>query len=96
MHPFCILMLIFAGAILLYAGLLALTKDYGLIMRGYSTQPKDKKAYTMAFAKMMAVVAMSPLSAAFYGYFNVALGIIALSVSMVVCIWLGTQFFRDL
>lgn len=29
MHPFCILMLIFAGAILLYAGLLALTKDYG-------------------------------------------------------------------
>ena len=96
MHPFCILMLIFAGAILLYAGLLALTKDYGLIMRGYSTQPKDKKAYTMAFAKMMAVVAMSPLSAAFYGYFNVTLGIVALPLSMVVCIWLGTQFFRDL
>ena len=96
MHPFCILMLIFAGAILLYAGLLALTKDYGLIMRGYSTQPKDKKAYTMALAKMMAVVAMSPLSAAFYGYFNVTLGIVALPVSMVVFIWLGTQFFRDL
>lgn len=68
----------------------------GLIPRGYATNPKDKKAYTMAFAKMMAVVALSPLSAAFYGYLNVTLGIVALPVSMAACIWMGSQFFRDL
>jgi len=96
MHPFCILMLVFAGVILLYAGLLALTKDYGLIPRGYATKPKDTKAYTVAFAKTIAVVALSPLSAAFYGYFNPVLGLVALPVSMAVCIWHGTQFFRDL
>ena len=96
MHPFCILMLIFSGAVLLYAGLLFLTKDYNLIPRGYATAPKDKKAYTMAFARMMAVVAMAPLSAAIFGMLNLTLGIVMFPISLGVCIWLGSQFFRNM
>ena len=58
---FSILMLWFAGAILLYAGLLAWTKDFRLIPRWrVSKRMKDKKGFMVRFAKGMAVVALAP------------------------------------
>lgn len=96
MHPFCILMLVFSGAILLYAGLVALTKDYNLIPRGYAAAPKDKQAYAVAFAKVLALVALSPLSAAIYGFFSLTLGAIMFPISLIVCICVGSQRFKDL
>ena len=94
MQPFSILMFCFSGAILLYAGLLALTKDYQLIPRNHATDPKDKRAYAAAFARVMAVVALAPLSGGIYGLFNVALGLVALLVSFPVCIWIGVRLFH--
>ena len=94
MQPFSILMFCFSGAILLYAGLLALTKDYQLIPRGHATDPKDKRAYAAAFARVMAVVALAPLSGGIYGLFNVTLGFVALLVSFPVCIWIGVRLFH--
>ena len=96
MSPFSILMFCFAGALLLYAGLLALTKDYGLIPRGYATQPKDKKAYTLAFAKAIAVAALAPLGSGIYGLLSTALGLVMLLINLPLCIWIGTLFFRRL
>ena len=96
MSPFSILMFCFAGALLLYAGLLALTKDYSLIPRGYATQPKDKRAYALAFAKAIAVTALAPLGSGIYGLFSTTLGLVMLFVNFPLCIWIGTLFFRRL
>ena len=96
MNPISILMFCFSGALLLYAGLLALTKDYTMIPRNYAVKPKDPKAYAVAFAKMMALVALAPLGSGIYAQFNPALGLAALGVGLVICIWAGTRFFRNL
>ena len=97
MSPFSILMFCFSGAILLYAGLLAVTKDYNLIPRNYTTNPKDKRAYTLALAKVLAVTALAPLSGGIYGLFNVPLGLVMLLVDFPVCIWIGIHcFWRNL
>ena len=48
MPPYTILMFVFSIALLLYAGLLALTKNYDLlpVRARISVNPKNKKAYT--------------------------------------------------
>ena len=60
MQNAAILMLIFAGAILLYALLIALTKDTGLIRKMYAVKVEDKKLYAVKFAKILAVVSIAP------------------------------------
>lgn len=96
MNPFSILMFCFSGALLLYAALLALTKDYGLIPRGYAVKPKDSRAYAAAFARMIALVALAPLGGGIYALIDPALGAVMLGLGFVVCIWAGTGMFRDL
>lgn len=96
MNPFSILMFIFSGALLLYAAVLAITKDYGLIARGDATNPKDKKAYAVAFAKAIAVAALAPMSAGFFALFSTGLGLVMLFSNFASCIWIGTQFFKDM
>lgn len=96
MNPFSILMFAFSGMLLLYAGLLAVTRDYRLIPRGNAANPKDKRAYAAAFAKMMAVVALAPLGGAIYGLFSTTFGVILLLVDLPLCIYVGTWFFRGL
>lgn len=60
MQNAAILMLIFAVAILLYALLIALTKDTGLIRKMYAVKVKDKKLYAVKFAKILAIVSIAP------------------------------------
>ena len=60
-NGFPILMLWFTAAILMYAGLLAWTKDFRLIPRWHvSKRMKDKKGFTVRLAKGMAVIALAP------------------------------------
>lgn len=94
MPPFSILMFIFSGALLLYAGLLALTRDISLIPRSEMMQVKDKRAYAAAFAKTLAVVALAPMSGGFYGLFNEGLGAAMLLMGFPVCIWIGVWLFK--
>lgn len=56
-----ILMFCFAGMLLLYAALLALFKDYKMIPRHYAANMKDKKAYCVQLAKVIALVSLAPL-----------------------------------
>ena len=52
----------FAGAILLYAGLLALTKDAKMLpYRVYRTMKRKDKAYMLLLARIIACVAAVPL-----------------------------------
>ena len=96
MNPFSILMLAFSGMLLLYAGLLALTKDYKLIPRSCAVSPKDPGAYAAAFARMIALVAMAPLTAALFGWIRTELGVAMLLIDFPLCIYVGTHFFRGL
>ena len=55
-YGYSILMGIFAGALLLYAGLMALTKDYKMLpyRARTSVKPKNPKKYMTQLAKVIA------------------------------------------
>ena len=96
-HGFSILMFIFAGALLLYAGLMALTKDYNLLplRASVSVKPKNPKAYTFALSKVVALVAAGPALGGLVGLWNGMAGVVALIAGVAVCIWLGTKLMKN-
>lgn len=96
MNPYSILMFCFSGALLLYAAILGLSGDSGMIPKSYAAKGADRRAYARAFARMMAVVAMAPLSSGIVALFNPTLGMVLLVPDFVACIWVGTYFFRGL
>ncbi len=95
-YGYSILMGIFAGLILIYAGLMALTKDYRMLpLRArVSVQPKDEKRYMKQLAKVVALVALAPALSALTGLWNMIAALIVLVVSAIVFIWLGTKIMR--
>ena len=95
-YGYSILMGIFAGLILIYAGLMALTKDYKMLpfRARVSVQPKDEKRYMKQLAKVVALVALAPTLSALTGLWNMIAALIVLIVSAVVFIWLGTKIMR--
>ena len=95
-YAFSIFMGIFAGALLLYAGLMALTKDYNLlpIRARQSVKPKNPKKYTAQLAKVIALVALSPALSALTGLWNPMAAMLVLIGSMIVFIWLGTKIMK--
>ncbi len=94
MKPLSILMLCFSGALLLYAGLLALTKDYKMIPRGFAAKVGDKRAYALKFAKIIALVAVPPFHCAIAAVFNEALGLSVLVVEMILALWIATVIMK--
>lgn len=89
-HGFSIIMLIFAGMILLMA--LAIYKGgYDLIFRNYATNPRNKKLYAKQFAKLLMLTAAAPLLAGLLGFLSNLLGAIVLIVGMVLCIYFGIR-----
>lgn len=94
MPPFSILMLCFSGGLLLYAGLLAVTKNYNLIPRNYASQVKDKRAYTLKVAKVIALVAIPPFHCAIAAIFNDILAISVLLVEMIMALWIATVIMK--
>jgi hypothetical protein len=95
-YGYSILMGIFAGLILIYAGLMALTKDYKMLpfRARVSVQPKDEKRYMKQLAKVVALVALAPSLSALTGMWNMIAALIVLVVSAIVFIWLGTKIMR--
>ena len=95
-YGYSILMGIFAGLILIYAGLMALTKDYKMLpfRARVSVQPKDEKRYMKQLAKVVALVALAPALSALTGLWNMIAALIVLVVSAVVFIRLGTKIMR--
>ena len=95
-YGYSILMGIFAGLILIYAGLMALTKDYKMLpfRARVSVQPKDEKRYMKQLAKVVALVALAPALSALTGLWNMIAALIVLVVSALVFIWLGTKIMR--
>ena len=88
---FPILMLFFAGAIILYALLLAATKDVKLIPRQQSAKIPDPKAY----AGIMGLVSIGPLACGIAGLiYDNKRAVIALIVGLVFSLWGATQLIK--
>lgn len=96
-YGYSILMGIFAVAILFYAMLMALTKDYNMLpyRSRVSVKPKNPRKYMTQLSKVVALVALAPALSALAGLWNMAAALIVLIVGMVVFIWLGTKLMRD-
>ena len=97
MNNAIILMFIFSGAILLYALLLAWTKDIGLIRRSYAVKIKNRKKYAVQFAKVLALTAIAPALTALAGFVTesgLCMGA-AFVVSLAICIRIGIKFMKD-
>ena len=96
-YGFSILMAAFSAALLLYAGLMALLKDYKMIpLRArVSVKPKNEKKYMTQLAKVIALVAISPALSALAGMWNPLAGMIVLILAAIFFIWLGTKLMKD-
>ncbi len=97
-YGYSILMGIFSAAILVYAGLMALTKDYKMLpyRATISVKPKNPKKYMTQLAKVIALIALSPALSALAGLWNTAAAVIVLIGTMVLFIWLGTKIMKGI
>ena len=94
-YAFSVLMFCFAGMLLLYAGLLALTKDISLIPRMHGVKVKNRREYARRFAKVMAVVALDPLLGGVVALFHKGFAAVTMIVGLAACIWIGVQLMQD-
>ncbi|MBO4251539.1 MAG: hypothetical protein J5911_02640 [Clostridia bacterium] len=97
-YAYSIVMAVFGGALLLYAGLMALTKDYKMLpyRSRVSVKPKDPKKYAFQLSKVIALVAVAPLLSALTALWNTIAAVIVLMVSVIVFIWLGTKIMKKI
>lgn len=95
-YGFSTLMFIFSGAILFYAALLAITKDYNLLpyRSRVSVKPKNSKEYTFQLAKVVALTAVAPAIGGSVGLINQMIGLIVMLAGFVIAIWAGTKIMK--
>ena len=95
-YAYSIIMGAFAVALLIYAGLMALTKDYKMLpfRSRVSVKPKDPKRYAFQLSKVIALVAAAPAISALIGLWNILVAVIVLFVTIILFIWLGTKILK--
>ncbi len=96
-YGYSVLMGIFSAALLLYAGLMAVFKDYKMLpLRARtSVKPKNEKKYMIQLAKIIALVSLSPALSALAGLWNMLAALIVLIVSAILLIWIGSKLMRN-
>ncbi len=96
-YPYSILLFCFAGLLLLYAGLIALTKSVFWIPRDHAAKMRDRKKYAVQFAKVLALAALSPALAGLSGLvFSGVVPVIVLAVSFVLIMRRAVRLMEDL
>ena len=95
-HGFSILMFIFAGALLLYAGLMAFTKDYNLVpfRARQSVKPKHPKEYMLQLSKIVALAALAIALGAAVALWRPAVGAVVLVAGVVAALYAGTKIIQ--
>lgn len=95
-HGFSILMFFFAGALLLYSGLMALTKDYKMLpyRARQSVKPKNPEKYMVKLAKIVALVAVMIAVGAAIALWNAAVGSAVMVIGVVAALWCGTRIIE--
>ena len=96
MEGYAILMLIFAGCLFLYAGVLAKTKDIKLIPRSNAVKIKDKARHAENVAKVTALAALAPLASALVARITdaAAQSLIVLFIGLIFLLWLGVRWIK--
>ena len=96
-HYFSVFMFIFAGALFLYALLLAITKDYNMLpyRATVSVKPKDPKRYTLQLAKVVMLVAAAIAAGAAAALWNMAVGALVMVAGVIEAVWIGTKIVKN-
>lgn len=97
MEPYAILMIIFSGALMLYAACLYISGDHHMIVRNYAVKMKNKKIYARQLGKVIGLVALAPLLG---GLTSLVAGgiypVLVMIVSFIILIRLGIRMMRGL
>ena len=95
-HGFSILMFIFAGAILLYAALMAITKDYNMLpyRSRVSVRPKNPKKYMVELSQIFALTDMALALVAAVALWNNAVGAVVMIAGVILALWAGTKIIK--
>lgn len=96
-YGFSILMTIFSAVLLLYAGMMPLFKDYKMLpfRAQISVKPKNEKKHMMQFAKVIALLAVSPALSALIGLWNLLVAMIVLIIATIFFIWIGVKIMKN-
>ena len=92
---FSILMFCLSGGLLLWAAVLAISRNSGGIPRDYAVKKKNGKKYAVGFAKVLALTAMAPLAGGIVGLFDIAKGVGVLITVFVAALYIGTKDMED-
>ena len=95
-NGFPILMFLFAAALFLYAGLMALTKDYNIlpIRAQVSVKPKDPKKYTLQMAKITALAALAIAAGAAVALWKWQIGALVMIFGVILTLFAGTKIIK--
>lgn len=95
-HGFSIFMFIFAAAILLYAALMAITKDYSMLpyRARRSVKPKHPEKYMVQLSKIVALAALAIALGAAVALWNMAAGAVVMVAGVILVLWAGTKIIQ--
>ena len=96
-HNVAILFLLFAAAILLYAALLAITRNYKLlhVRAQIPVKPKDPEKDAVQLAKAVALVGAAIGAGAALSFWYAAAGIVVMIGGTIAAIWYGTKIVKN-
>ena len=95
-QAFSYLTLAFGGMLLLYAGLLRLTKDVSMIPRNKSAKLRDPKGYAKTFSGLILFLALAFVSGGWVGLFaGPGIGAAVLAVCLILAIWLDVRLWKS-
>ena len=93
-----VLMAAFSAALLIYAGLMAVFKDYRMLpyRARVSVKPKNEKKYMTQLAKVVALAALSPALSSLVGLWNPFAAMIVFVIALILMLWLGTRVMKNI
>ncbi len=96
-YGFPVLMFLFSGALLLYAGILFLTKDCRMLpaRARQSVKPKDPERYARQLSKVIALTAAAPALGGLAGFLHPLLAVAVLVIGTAAAIWAGTTWMKE-
>ena len=89
-------MFIFSGALLFYAALMAITKDYKMLpyRAQFSVKPKNPEKYMVQLAKIVALAAIAIALGAAAALWNGLIGAIVMFLGVIGALWAGTKIIK--
>ena len=97
MPPYTIFLLFFSAAILLYAALMAITKDYKMLpyRATNSVKPKNPKKYMVQLSKAVALTGLVPGLAGLAAIWSGIVAEIVFVGGLIITLWLSTKIVKD-